>query len=101
MSVQVRLVPADRLREAAILSHMGLRRRGRIDPCHVEEGADRATVERWMVNYARHRLTDYDRLVRAAQDGRAVKIATLDAIGAVYPFLADECARQAAEARDA
>ena len=101
MSVPVRLVPAHRLRDAAIISHMGLRQRGRITDTGLERNADRATVERWMVNYARHMLTDYDRLIRAADDPAKVKRDTLAAIADTYPFLAAECARQASALKDA
>lgn len=64
--------------------------------------ADEETIERWMVNYVRHRLTRYEDTL----DGYAGKTgkqdayllystAVLEKIAEVYPELADECRRQA------
>ena len=63
--------------------------------------ADEQTVHRWMVNYARHNLTEYDNKLEDFR-GRAgtylahedIKGAILDMIAAAYPMLADECKRQ-------
>lgn len=60
-----------------------------------------ATVQRWMVNYIRHNLCNYDRdlteiegKVGNAYLYSALKNATLSKIAQVYPELASECERQ-------
>ena len=67
-------------------------------------GADEATMARWMVNYIRHNLTEYDRTLYdhlhiRTQKGwliyAEIKRATLDKIAQAYPSLADEANRQA------
>ena len=66
-------------------------------------GADRETVERWMVNYIRHNLTDYDddllTLYRKTGKHKAYLLyygAIMDKIEEVYPELKEECQRQKA-----
>ena len=64
--------------------------------------ADEETVERWMVNYIRHRLTKYEDTLDSytgktgKQDAYMLySTAVLEKIAEVYPELADECKRQA------
>lgn len=66
--------------------------------------ADQLTVDRWMVNYIRHNLTEYDRTlydhihIRTCKGWliyTTIKEATLHKIADAYPYLADECMRQA------
>ena len=64
-------------------------------------GADEATIERWMVNYIRHRLTTYDAelesLFRKIGKDHAQYIlhdGILKKIAEVYPELKEECERQ-------
>ena len=67
-------------------------------------GADEATMARWMVNYIRHNLTEYDRTLYdhfniRTQKGwliyTEIKRATLEKIAQAYPTLADEANYQA------
>lgn len=67
-------------------------------------GADEATMARWMVNYIRHNLTEYDRTLYdhlhiRTQKGwliyAEIKRATLEKIAQAYPILADEANYQA------
>lgn len=63
--------------------------------------ADRATLNRWKVNYLRHEQTRLDttieglfgRIGRAAAE-KLLRRRTLEAIGRTYPDLLDECQRQ-------
>jgi hypothetical protein len=63
-------------------------------------------VRRWMVNHARHNLTEYDAIIEGLfakvgkrQAYKLVKVRTLQAIATVYPELADECRVQAERTR--
>lgn len=68
------------------------------------ESPDRETVERWMVNYIRHELCDYDdSLYTLFRPGKMadkdelypkIKRETLAKIAQVYPELAEECKAQ-------
>lgn len=62
---------------------------------------DEETVERWMVNYVRHELLDYDIELKKffGQVGTdevyiEYKNAVLEAIASAYPYLRDACMRQ-------
>lgn len=69
------------------------------------EFPDRETVDRWMVNYIRHELCEYDdSLYTLFRPGRMankdmlypkIKNETLAKIAQVYPELAEECKKQA------
>lgn len=63
--------------------------------------ADEATVRRWVVNFIRHNLTDYDDdlyglagKVGCHEGYRKYKNAVLDRIAEAYPKYVDECCRQ-------
>jgi hypothetical protein len=60
--------------------------------------ADRATRERWAVNYARHHLTNYGRDIESATEQSeaisAIRHRVLDAIAEQWPEPRDECRRQ-------
>lgn len=63
--------------------------------------ADKPTVDRWMVNFVRHELTDYDSELYDMKGqtgaGEAHDLyhdAVLRAIAKTYPFLKKECNRQ-------
>lgn len=68
------------------------------------EFPDRETVDRWMVNYIRHELCEYDdSLYTLFRPGKMadkdklypkVKRETLVKIAEIYPELAEECAKQ-------
>jgi len=71
--------------------------RDAVDPAK----ADRSTLNRWKVNYLRHRLTHYDPMIEGmfGRVGRAaaeklLRRRVLEAIGKTYPDLLDECQRQ-------
>jgi hypothetical protein len=73
----------------------------RVDP-DAPDAVDSATLDRWKVNYLRHRLTDYERHleevagkvgVRDAKD--LIREKVYDAIADAYPGLAAECLKQA------
>lgn len=94
--IRIRLVPETQLRKMAALQHMSLRQKNRsVADCR-EERADSRTKQRWTVNYVRHMLTNYDRLLLCVPDeGKAgLKVMVLDEIAETYPFLKEECERQ-------
>lgn len=63
--------------------------------------ADKKTVNRWIVNYIRHKLVNYDSFLGDI-DGKVgsveaypeVKVAVLEKIAATYPQYKEECERQ-------
>ncbi|MEV0227055.1 hypothetical protein [Streptomyces sp. NPDC050704] len=73
------------------------------------EDTDRASLDHWMVDFLRHRLSHYDELLeglprRGGQLGRSRAVALLRrriyaAIAEAYPGLAEECERQARDQR--
>ncbi len=96
INVSVPLYALDHIRQAAV-GHW----QGRNPGCDAA-GANEATVQRWMVNYIRHRCTCYDGQLRELR-GRIgvdiaaglIKKATLRAIGGKYPALEAACDKQA------
>jgi hypothetical protein len=73
------------------------------DPAAVES-ADPAALDRWKVDYLRHRLARYDELLSGlhGSNGRAAAEELLRrrvyaAITEAYPLLAQECERQLSE----
>lgn len=65
------------------------------------DSAPEDTKRRWMVNYVRHNLTDYDETLWNMKGSTGIREAyqkyrdaVLDAIAEAYPSLADECSRQ-------
>lgn len=65
-------------------------------------GADSRTVQRWTVNYIRHNLTKYDSFLYSAKGKTGISFAyplyrkaVLEKIAEAYPYLCEECARQA------
>lgn len=91
--VSVQEIPIRDLRRLAIKSQKD-RYISREDFGRDVGGADDATIERWMVNYARHNLSNYDS-VRADYAGKvgvheaaeAVRSAVLDKIAEIWPEL--------------
>ena len=64
-------------------------------------GADSRTVQRWTVNYIRHKLTKYDAFLYSAKGKTGISFAypiyrkaVLEKISDVYPYLCEECGRQ-------
>lgn len=94
LTVHVRLIPYGNLQDAAKLHHYELRRRNMVRDAGKEPNP--FVLERWMVNYARHALTDYDQQCHDLDQDRYVELrtATLDAIADTYPPLRHECERQ-------
>lgn len=96
-NISVRLVPYEQLREASLLHHESLRRRRRYtDLCDDEAHASARIRHRWIVNYVRHALTDYDSLRRGLPDQQVkeLKKTVLDEIAVTYPQLKRECINQ-------
>lgn len=100
-SIHVQRIELPELEKLALASQQrwyDFRGRGEI------EFPDRETVDRWMVNYIRHELCDYDdSLYTLFRPGKMadkdklypkVKHETLAKIAQVYPELADECEAQ-------
>jgi hypothetical protein len=100
IEISVARIPVQSLRRVAIDKWEAKQfKRGKVKANRREAGE--ATVRRWMVNHARHHLTEYDALIKGlfAKVGKLrayewLKIRTLQAIAAVYPELADECRAQ-------
>lgn len=67
----------------------------------IASDVDKATLDRWVVNYIRHHLVKYDKAL-GRMDGRVgkydiypdMKKAVLRKIAEVYPSYAEECQRQ-------
>jgi hypothetical protein len=95
LPIAVEAVPLSELRRRAIAAWEARN-------CDSAKGVDETTIQRWMVNHARHHLTAYDRTINAlvGQTGRVDAVKALrrriyGAIAAAYPALANECDRQA------
>lgn len=91
IDIKVRRIDLARLREAAI-DHWESRKIDRGDYLADGHGADEATIRRWMENYVRHRLTEYDGiiaqlfgLVGRQQAYKLLRAKTDEAILRVYP----------------
>jgi hypothetical protein len=93
VTIAVKRIDLDELRRAAI-EHWEDRKRER--GCYDADGrdADESTIRRWMVNYVRHCLTNYDPMVNGlvGQVGRAaaydmLKDRTIEKIEWIYPEL--------------
>lgn len=72
-----------------------------IDPEAYVKNADEETTQRWIVNYIRHELIDYDRIaysLRGKIGGSygyvALKLSILNKIAEVYPKYSEECEKQ-------
>lgn len=73
---------------------------GDIDPIRVNE-LPREVLVRWEVNFIRHNLTDYEKvlhelsgLVGKSEASVIIRNAILEKIGEAYPYLKNECIRQ-------
>jgi hypothetical protein len=110
LDIRVPLMDLDDLAERAV-RHRNIRDadrawdRGWDDPEPAEAGSvDQATLDRWCVNYLRHRQMSYDADLDAlyGRVGRgeaeaAIRRRVYEVIAAAHPSLAAECARQQAE----
>ena len=110
LDIQVPVMDLDVLAERAV-EHRNIRDadrawdRGWDDPRPAEAGGvEQTTLNRWMVNYLRHRHTSYDAdlsqlygRVGRREAQAAIRRRVYDVIGGAYPSLAAECARQLAE----
>lgn len=90
IDVQSRDLPKVRKQAASMRIDVDARYHSETDESHV----DRVTV-----NFIRHRLTNYDRLLISGHDYDEVRAAILRKIFEVYPVLIRECARQGADMR--
>lgn len=99
-SVRISRIPLERLRLNAIRDKQKWYDSNGIYDKFAED-ADEATVKRWMVNYIRHNMVEYDREIYDMK-GKTGKTSlyfelhngVLHKISEVYPELEDECLRQ-------
>lgn len=101
-----RLTPQVLAEQAVSHRNRRARRRAREHGAHrpvpaTVAAADPAALRRWQVNYLRHVLTDYDRLLDGLYGGtgrrdaeRVLRGRVYQAISAAYPALRGECRRQ-------
>ena len=99
-SVRISRIPLERLRLAAIVDKQKWYDSNGICDKFAED-ADDATVKRWMVNYIRHNMVEYDREIydMKGKTGKSLLYfelhnGVLHKISEVYPELEDECLRQ-------
>ena len=101
-------LPLFEIRKKALQS-MEMKKSENIEKIYSVNDSDEKTITRWMVNYIRHELTDYNLEVEVADMqntvGRldaflAYEEAVYSNIASVYPELKDECERQFAEKRE-
>lgn len=99
-SVKISRIPLERLRSAAIRDKQKWYDLNGIYDKFAED-ADDATVKRWMVNYIRHNMVEYDQEIddMKGKTGKSLLYfelhnGVLHRISEVYPELADECLRQ-------
>lgn len=99
-SVRIPRIPLDSLRLAAILDKQKWYDFNGIYDKFAED-ADDATVKRWMVNYIRHNMVEYDHEIddMKGKTGKSslyfeLHNGVLHRISEVYPELEDECLRQ-------
>lgn len=103
--ITIKVIPAPDLRSRTLAAKQAwYDSLDRYDYSSDAYSADQSTVDRWMVNYIRHNLTEYDRTlydhihIRTCKGWliyTTIKEATLHKIADAYPYLADECMRQA------
>ena len=99
-SVKISRIPLERLRLAAIRDKQKWYDLNGIYDKFAED-ADDATVKRWMVNYIRHNMVEYDQEIddMKGKTGKSLLYfelhnGVLHKISEVYPELEDECSRQ-------
>lgn len=99
-SVKISRIPLERLRLAAIQDKQKWYDLNGIYDKFAED-ADDATVKRWMVNYIRHNMVEYDQEIddMKGKTGKSLLYfelhnGVLHKISEVYPELEDECSRQ-------
>lgn len=100
--ISVKVIPAERLPRLAVESYD--ERQSSIHEIYRkanEDDVDSATLSRWVVNYIRHNLTNYDYALYAGkghvgihQEYQRYREAVLDKIAEAYPQYADECEKQ-------
>ena len=98
--IHVKLLDADKLRSNTFY-HIRQHNYERDDYDSNPEEASEETIQRWMVNYIRHCLTQYDKALDAnfgkvgsSKAYLKLKLAVLDKIAEAYPYLKGECNRQ-------
>lgn len=99
MTIEVKVKPIENIKEAAIQNWI----QRSMDRGHYEgkPNPDKQTLDRWSVNYIRHRLTKYDRHLEelAGKVGKQqgvlkIQRKVFDAIAEAYPVYRLECERQ-------
>lgn len=100
MEVTVEVIPLDDVQANAIHVYNNFAKR-RYDGEHADENSSRTFLDRIMVNYIRHELTQYDHQlwVVAGKSGAVTARITIakrifEAIAQGYPALASECQKQ-------
>jgi len=105
-SVKIPVLSEEELKKRTIKSKRRWYSRQAEIRCTVDDGIDEdglpaVVLHRWEVNFVRHELTGYERLLEriAGLVGtrdiyHVVKCKILDKISEAYPWLADECSRQ-------
>lgn len=99
-SVKISRIPLERLRSAAIRDKQKWYDLNGIYDKFAED-ADDSTVKRWMVNYIRHNMVEYDHEIddMKGKTGKSslyfeLHNGVLHRISEMYPELEDECLRQ-------
>ena len=108
--IMIKIIPFDTLKSKAIQAKQDWYNQ-HYDPLSDEfrksaYNADEDTINRWSVNYLRHRMTSYDeqlfKMARKTGNREAYMLLfelILNKIGKAYPELNDECMRQIEEKR--
>lgn len=108
--IMIKIIPFDTLKSKAIQAKQEWYNQ-HYDPLSDEfrksaYNADEDTINRWSVNYLRHRMTSYDeqlfKMARKTGNREAYMLLfelILNKIGKAYPELNDECMRQIEEKR--
>lgn len=108
--IMIKIIPFDTLKSKAIQAKQEWYNQ-HYDPLSDEfrksaYNADEDTINRWSVNYLRHRMTSYDeqlfKMARKTGNREAYMLLfelILNKIGKSYPELSDECTRQIEEKR--
>ena len=99
-SAKIEVLPRETLERLAI-EHQEDRRAARGNYAPIDYNISDKTIDRWVVNYIRHQLVDYDQALWSARGKAGIaseyatfKRAILAKIAKVYPSYAAECRRQ-------
>ena len=97
--IKIERIPLDRLRSLVLNNKQAWYDFNGIE-CYAHD-ADEDTVRRWMVNYIRHNMTNYDYCLSVWKGSVGIKETylsfhsrILDKIARIYPELSEECEEQ-------